>query len=161
MELFSDIIINGDIGTLYICWGEDSLIKGVYYKTPPIDIFTQAGDIKKEFPAIYSFLKYFPNGSEISADMLDLKSCTKFYKDIYIALFNTKKSETLTYKELAAKAGYPNASRACGTAMKKNRFPLLIPCHRVVSHNGIGSYSMGGTDIKRKLLLLEGVTKYV
>ena len=54
-------------------------------------------------------------------------------------------------------AGKERASRAVGTAMRKNRIPLVIPCHRVVaSGGGIGGYSApGGLDTKRMLLQLE------
>merc|ERR1712100_785273 len=40
--------------------------------------------------------------------------------------------QTLSYKELACACNRPNSSRAVGMAMRKNPFPLLIPCHRVV-----------------------------
>jgi methylated-DNA-[protein]-cysteine S-methyltransferase len=64
---------------------------------------------------------------------------------------------TLSYGELAAKAGHAGAARAVGNCMAANRTPLLIPCHRVVCADGrLGSYSApGGTDMKRRLLALE------
>ncbi len=64
---------------------------------------------------------------------------------------------TLSYAELAAKAGHPRAARAVGNCMAANRIPLLIPCHRVVCSDGrLGAYSApGGTDMKRRLLALE------
>ena len=50
--------------------------------------------------------------------------------------------QTMTYAELAAKAGSPKAARAVGNCMAGNRIPLIIPCHRVVCTDGrIGSYS--------------------
>lgn len=64
---------------------------------------------------------------------------------------------TVTYGQLAAKAGSPGASRAVGNCMAGNRIPLVIPCHRVVRSDGqIGSYSApGGAQTKSKLLWLE------
>jgi methylated-DNA-[protein]-cysteine S-methyltransferase len=64
---------------------------------------------------------------------------------------------TLSYAELAARAGCPRAARAVGNCMAGNRIPLLIPCHRVVCADGrIGSYSAaGGTAMKRRLLAME------
>jgi methylated-DNA-[protein]-cysteine S-methyltransferase len=64
---------------------------------------------------------------------------------------------TLSYAELAAKAGSPRAARAAGNCMASNRIPLLIPCHRVVrSDGGLGSYSApGGVVMKRRILALE------
>lgn len=65
---------------------------------------------------------------------------------------------TLTYGQLAAKAGYPQAARAVGTVMAHNRTPLVIPCHRVVGSGGAlrGYSGCGGTAMKRRLLELEG-----
>jgi methylated-DNA-[protein]-cysteine S-methyltransferase len=64
---------------------------------------------------------------------------------------------TLTYAELAAKAGSPGAARAVGNCMAGNRIPLVTPCHRVVRSDGqVGSYSApGGSKTKCKLLWLE------
>jgi methylated-DNA-[protein]-cysteine S-methyltransferase len=64
---------------------------------------------------------------------------------------------TMSYGELAAKAGSPRAARAVGNCMATNKIPLLVPCHRVVRSGGrLGSYSApGGTSTKRRLLALE------
>lgn len=66
---------------------------------------------------------------------------------------------TLSYGQLAAKAGSPGAARAVGSVMAKNRIPLVIPCHRVVASAGaIGGFSApSGIGMKRRLLDLEGV----
>ncbi|WP_300609433.1 MGMT family protein [Methanohalophilus sp.] len=63
--------------------------------------------------------------------------------------------KTLTYSELAEAIGNHGAARAVGTALRKNPYPLLIPCHRVVRKDGIGNYAFGGTDLKRKLIEME------
>jgi methylated-DNA-[protein]-cysteine S-methyltransferase len=64
---------------------------------------------------------------------------------------------TVSYDELAVKAGCPGAARAVGNCMAGNRIPLIVPCHRVVRSDGrLGSYSApGGTAMKRRLLALE------
>ncbi len=61
---------------------------------------------------------------------------------------------TFTYGQLAKRAGRPNAARAVGGCMARNRWPLLIPCHRVVGANGglIGYSGRGGTETKKWLL---------
>ncbi len=65
---------------------------------------------------------------------------------------------TITYKELGIKAGFPNAARFIGNTMRKNYLPLIIPCHRVIKSNGeIGNYSGGGTQLKKIYLKQEGV----
>ncbi len=64
---------------------------------------------------------------------------------------------TLSYGELAEKAGYPRAARAVGMAMQRNSIPILVPCHRVMGSNGNLTGFGGGLDVKRWLLEHEGV----
>ena len=63
----------------------------------------------------------------------------------------------MTYKEIALEIGNPNSYRAVGNALASNPLPIIIPCHRVIKSDGsIGGF--GGTpELKRKLLLHEGV----
>jgi methylated-DNA-[protein]-cysteine S-methyltransferase len=65
--------------------------------------------------------------------------------------------KTLTYGELAAKAGSPGAARAVGNLMARNRIPLVVPCHRVVGSGGslCGYSGCGGIETKRALLEIE------
>lgn len=88
---------------------------------------------------------------------LDLEWCTPFQLAVADALREVPYGDVVTYGELAALAGRPNAQRAAGTFCAGNRFPLLLPCHRVVSAAGIGSYGSLGVGYKRRLLRLEGV----
>jgi O-6-methylguanine DNA methyltransferase len=65
------------------------------------------------------------------------------------------KGTTLTYKQVAEKAGSPKACRAVGSIISKNYDPK-IPCHRVIRSDGkIGNYNRG-QDKKIKLLKSEG-----
>lgn len=65
------------------------------------------------------------------------------------------KGETLTYKEVAKRAGRPGAARAVGTIMSHN-FDPQIPCHRVVRSDGtMGGYNRGGVAMKAKILKRE------
>lgn len=63
--------------------------------------------------------------------------------------------EARTYSWIARKIGMPGAVRAVGSALRKNPYPLLIPCHRVIKSSGdTGEYSRG-KGVKKKLLELE------
>lgn len=88
---------------------------------------------------------------------LDLDWTTPFQRNVVEALRAVPRGDLVTYGELAALAGRPNAYRAAGTCCAGNRFPLVVPCHRVVGADGIGSYGSLGLDYKRRLLALEGV----
>ena len=88
---------------------------------------------------------------------LDLSWATPFMKDIYHALLTVPPGQTVTYGELAALAEHPGAQRAVGGAMKRNRLPLFVPCHRVIASGGsIGGWS-GQAGWKPRILAHEGV----
>ena len=85
---------------------------------------------------------------------------TPFQKKVLLATFMIPKGKNISYKALAEKIGHPKAFRAVGTALKKNPFPLTIPCHRVIKSNGeIGRYSNGGTIKKHRLLINENAIR--
>jgi methylated-DNA-[protein]-cysteine S-methyltransferase len=86
---------------------------------------------------------------------VDLDWCTPFQLAVADALRAVPYGETVTYGELAALAGYPNAQRAAGSFCARNRLSLIVPCHRVVAAGGLGSYGSLGTGYKRRLLELE------
>jgi methylated-DNA-[protein]-cysteine S-methyltransferase len=88
--------------------------------------------------------------------LLDLDGYTPFQRALVQALRSVPYGETVAYGELAALAGSPNAQRAAGTFCAGNRFPLVVPCHRVVSADGIGGFGTLGVEYKRRLLELEG-----
>lgn len=88
---------------------------------------------------------------------LDLDWTTPFQHAVAETLRAVPWGEVVTYGELAALAGRPNAYRAAGTFCAGNRFPLVLPCHRVVAAGGPGAYGSLGLDYKLRLLALEGV----
>lgn len=100
---------------------------------------------------------YFRNPrASCSKLKLDLNGYTPFQRKVYAVLRKVPVGQVITYGELAKRAGYPKAARAVGTAMRKNRLPIVIPCHRVIKSNGgLGQYS-GGIKRKRFLLRHEG-----
>src|SRR5437762_530922 len=64
----------------------------------------------------------------------------------------------LTYGDLSAAAGAPGAARAVGNVMAQNRYPIIVPCHRVVGSAGsLGGFSArDGISMKRRMLEMEG-----
>jgi methylated-DNA-[protein]-cysteine S-methyltransferase len=81
---------------------------------------------------------------------------TPFQLRVWRALLRIPYGKTLTYTELALRAGRPAAVRAAGAANARNPVSILIPCHRVVGRNGSLTGYGGGLDAKRTLLELEG-----
>lgn len=88
---------------------------------------------------------------------VDPGPATEFRRRVFRCCRQIGYGETVTYGQLAAKAGRPRAARAVGGCMAANRIPLVIPCHRVVApHGGLGGYSgVGGIRLKKRLLELE------
>jgi len=77
---------------------------------------------------------------------------TIFELKVYKAALTIPLGQTRSYQWIAQKIGCPQAARAVGSALKKNPWPLIIPCHRVIASSGaIGGYSQGVN--KKKLLL--------
>ena len=88
---------------------------------------------------------------------LDFSNCSDFQKSVLCADHSIPRGSVTTYGRLARHVGLPRASRAVGRALACNPFPIIIPCHRVVTSNGkVGGYR-GGSDLKKALLRLEEV----
>jgi len=76
---------------------------------------------------------------------------------VYKKLLDVPKGKVTTYKELADSVGLKNGQRTIGKIMNKNKYPGIIPCHRVVMSNGkIGGYAYGDKS-KAKMLSNEGI----
>jgi methylated-DNA-[protein]-cysteine S-methyltransferase len=87
---------------------------------------------------------------------VDLEYETAFLSRCAEALRTIPRGEVVTYGELAALAGAPGAARAAGSFCARSRLSIFVPCHRVVSAGGLGSYGSYGLAYKRRLLALEG-----
>jgi methylated-DNA-[protein]-cysteine S-methyltransferase len=80
---------------------------------------------------------------------------SEFEKKVWNSAVSIPYGSTISYKDLAQRAGHPLACRAAGTAMKNNPVMLVVPCHRVIKSNGkLGNFG-GGVDIKEFLINLE------
>jgi methylated-DNA-[protein]-cysteine S-methyltransferase len=81
---------------------------------------------------------------------------TAFQLRVWRALRRVPYGKTLSYTDLARRAGRPEAVRAAGAANARNPISIIIPCHRVVGRDGSLTGYGGGLDAKRSLLELEG-----
>ena len=81
--------------------------------------------------------------------------CTAFEISVYECIMKIRAGETRSYAWVAEQIGKPKATRAVAQALHRNPWPLIIPCHRVISSDGkLGGYAYG-VELKRLLLLLE------
>jgi methylated-DNA-[protein]-cysteine S-methyltransferase len=112
-------------------------------------------------PALARQLEQYFAGDAVSFDDVPTPRGTEFARRCWDAARTIPRGQTRTYAELAGMAGSPGAARAAGQAMKRNPLPVIVPCHRVVSAEGLGGYcgrmtASRGLEIKRHLLELEG-----
>ncbi|MBF2028593.1 MAG: methylated-DNA--[protein]-cysteine S-methyltransferase [Oscillatoriales cyanobacterium C42_A2020_001] len=77
---------------------------------------------------------------------------TAFQKQVWQLLLQIPFGKTISYRTLAEMIGNPMASRAVGAANGRNPISIIVPCHRVVAHNGSLTGYAGGLDRKRWLL---------
>ena len=107
---------------------------------------------------------YFYQGEPIGPvpwDLLDQNGWSDFQREVYHVISQIPHGETRTYGWVASRLGNVAASRAVGQALKKNPFPILIPCHRVLSMNSLGGFmgvahpSQPEVQLKRRLMTLE------
>ncbi len=89
---------------------------------------------------------------------LDLAGVSTFRREVYAAARRIPPGRTVTYGELAARVGAPQAARAIGQAMGNNPCPIIVPCHRVLAAGGraSGFSAAGGATTKAYILRLEG-----
>ncbi len=78
-------------------------------------------------------------------------------QQVYKKLTEVPQGKVTTYGELAKAVGLKNGQRIIGQIMKKNPYPAIIPCHRVVNSDGkVGGYAYG-VDVKKNMLQKEGI----
>ena len=96
--------------------------------------------------------------SDLAGLVLDMTGVPDLNQRVYAIARRIAPGRTLTYGEIARRLGGVGLSRAVGQALGRNPFAIIVPCHRVLSANGLpGGFSApGGVTVKRQLLALEG-----
>ena len=147
------------IGVCAVSWGEAGLTG---FELP---VAAGRGDDCAQPPAAIAALvarvqRHLAGELQDFADVrYDFRAVAEFPREVYHATLAVKAGQTSSYGDIAAQLGYaPGLSRAVGTALGANPWPLLVPCHRIVSADGkmTGFSGPGGIKTKLKLLALEG-----
>jgi methylated-DNA-[protein]-cysteine S-methyltransferase len=100
--------------------------------------------------------RYFEGQEVIFDEPLDPSVGTDFQKRVWAITRAIPRGKTRTYGDIAREAGSPGAARAVGQAMAGNPWPVVVPCHRVVGHDGRLTGFGGGLDMKQHMLTMEG-----
>jgi methylated-DNA-[protein]-cysteine S-methyltransferase len=102
---------------------------------------------------------YFEGGHVVFNNDIPIvhEGTSGFARKVLTALRGVGFGQTISYGQLARKAGRANSARAVGRVMAGNRLPLIIPCHRVVCSDGrLGGFSaVGGVSVKKRMLEME------
>jgi methylated-DNA-[protein]-cysteine S-methyltransferase len=124
---------------------------------------TNAKTVPAWIQKLASRLQSYAAGNDEQFDdvPLDLSHLSAFQARVIRACRRIGRGRVRTYGELAATAGAEGAARAVGNCMAKNRFPIIIPCHRVVGSAGsLGGFSArDGISMKRRMLDMEGAPR--
>jgi O-6-methylguanine DNA methyltransferase len=164
--------VNGDryhlvelpMGWMVLLAGTDGLKRASLKPTPQEaveDLGTDLDGAENDpdaFTEVVECLHRYVDGDMAALDEIDLdfSGVTPFFSAAWNACRSIPPGETRSYSWLAAEAGSPMAMRAAGQAMARNRFSLIIPCHRVIaSDGGLGGYGGGGLGVKAQLLQME------
>jgi O-6-methylguanine DNA methyltransferase len=108
------------------------------------------GEVEKQ-------LNEYLNGKRKSFSLqLDLKG-TLFQRRVWQVLLQIPYGTTVSYKDVAIAMDMPRAVRAVGQANNRNPIAIIVPCHRVIGSDGSLVGYGGGLDIKKKLLMMEGI----
>ena len=151
-------------GWIGLVSGENGLRRATLKPTPQeaIDDLGSDAEEAEHDPEHFSdvverLIRYSQGEMEALDDIeLDLDGTPPFFRAAWHACRTIPAGETRSYRWLAAEAGNPLALRAAGQAMARNRFSLIIPCHRVISSDGgLGGYGGGGLSVKARLLQME------
>ena len=158
------------IGRCGVAWGERG-VAGVQLpeageretRARMLQRFPAAGEaapppeVQRVIDRIVALLRGEP--SDLSAIALDMEQVPAFHRRVYEAERAIPPGMTLSYGDIAARAGAPGAARAVGQALGRNPFPIIVPCHRVLAAGSkIGGFSaQGGVATKRRMLAIEGV----
>jgi methylated-DNA-[protein]-cysteine S-methyltransferase len=113
----------------------------------------------REIDVVADQIVAFLTGDDIrfSLDVARMDLCSKFQEKVLRAEHGIPRGRVSTYQRIARYLGNANGARAVGTALAKNPFPIVIPCHRAIRSGGtLGGYQ-GGLEMKRALLEMEGV----
>lgn len=112
--------------------------------------YTKASVVKstsKVIEAASDWLDAYFEGSKEAPDFDLLFLGTDYQKHVWQLLLEIPYGETITYGELAQKAGTPKAARAIGVAVGDNPFSIIVPCHRVIGKDKSLTGYGGGFDV--------------
>ena len=147
------------LGTL-IATAAGGALTGLYYEggrhAPPVAREWKEDPAAAPIAACARQLAEYLEGQRQCFELPLAPEGSEFQRRVWIEIARIPFGETITYAELAARAGAPGSARAAGAATGRNPLSIIVPCHRVVGSDGSLTGYAGGLGRKTKLLELEG-----
>ena len=109
----------------------------------------------KPFAQLRKQLLEYLDGVRHAFDLPLAPEGTEFQRRVWIEIARIPYGETITYSELAKRAGAAGSARAAGAATGRNPLSIVVPCHRVVGTDGSLTGYAGGMKRKARLLEIE------
>jgi methylated-DNA-[protein]-cysteine S-methyltransferase len=100
-------------------------------------------------------LEEYLGGARRSFELPLAPEGSEFQRRVWIEIARIPYGETLSYAELARRAGSPGSARAAGAATGRNPLSIVVPCHRVIGSDGRLTGYAGGLERKTRLLEIE------
>lgn len=142
-----------DRGLCWVALGDDSaeLERELRRRFAKANVVRDDETVQSLAQVVVAWIEQQPPSSSVPLDLLG----TRFQLRVWQALRALAPGQTVTYGELASQLGVPGAARAVGTACGQNPVAVVVPCHRVIRHDGeLGGYRWG-LERKRELLRRE------
>ncbi len=144
------LVAASEKGLCAITLGDDgaALIDRLRKRFPGADVVPAAASFQDQVDAVVACVEDPRRGLALPLDIQG----TDFQQSVWEAMRAVPAGSTISYAELAARSGRPQATRAVAQACGANQFAVVIPCHRVIRSDGtLGGYG-GGVERKRALL---------
>ena len=150
------------IGACAIAWGDAGITSVLLPGTPGLSGAARAPAdapelVRGAVTAIVALLD--GEQTDLRWVTLDERGIDAFRRSVYAAARQIAPGTTASYGDVARAIGKPDAPRAVGAALGDNPFPIIVPCHRVLSSSGAlhGFSAPGGIATKRRMLEIERV----
>ena len=156
-EQILDATIRWPPGTLGIVMHGERVCRILFLDADQPSVRPRSAAARRAVEAVRAYLSDPGHRMDIPVELHG----TAFQRKVWRALQRLGSGQTISYGELARQLG--SGARAVGNACRQNPVPLLVPCHRVVSLQGLGGFAgqQAGPLLatKRWLLAHEGVEK--
>jgi methylated-DNA-[protein]-cysteine S-methyltransferase len=132
--------LESEFGTFYVAMRDGALVE-CGWSAMRSALPDEWRDDARLAPDLVARIRAALKGEAVDFRDVAIPDAGPFFLRCRRAVQSVAAGETVTYAELARRAGSPAAVRAAGQAMRRNPTPIVVPCHRVVARNGLGGFA--------------------